>query len=51
MTDLTLIVRRSTEVGELIREIELAPADAPPLPALQAGAHIMVALPNGNIHG
>ncbi len=47
LTDLTLIVRRSTEVGELIREIELAPADGTALPGFQAGAHILLTLPSG----
>ncbi|WP_255435499.1 PDR/VanB family oxidoreductase [Paracoccus sp. S1E-3] len=47
MTDLTLIVRRSTEVGELIREIELTRIDNAPLPAFEAGAHILLTLPNG----
>ena len=47
LTDLTLIVRRSTEVGELIREIELTRPDNAPLPAFQAGAHILLTLPSG----
>ena len=47
LTDLTLIVRRSTEVGELIREIELTRPDNAPLPAFAAGAHILLTLPGG----
>ena len=47
LTDLKLIVRRATDVADLIREIELASADDAPLPAFQAGAHILIALPDG----
>nr|WP_235931198.1 PDR/VanB family oxidoreductase [Paracoccus xiamenensis] len=47
MTDLTLIVRRTDDVGELIREIELTRPDAAPLPAFEAGAHILLTLPGG----
>ncbi|MFD1795207.1 oxidoreductase [Paracoccus aurantiacus] len=47
MTDLTLIVRRAEDAGELIREIELGPSDDGTLPPFQAGAHIILALPDG----
>lgn len=47
LTDLTLIVRRTDEVGELIREIELVRPDGAPLPPFEAGAHIEVTLPEG----
>lgn len=47
LTDLTLIVRRTDQVGELIREIELVRPDGASLPPFEAGAHIEVTLPEG----
>lgn len=47
LTDLTLIVQRSTDIADLIREIHLTAADGAPLPPFEAGAHIMVTRPDG----
>ncbi|WP_225972746.1 PDR/VanB family oxidoreductase [Paracoccus jeotgali] len=47
MSDLELVVQRVGMAGDLIREIELAPAPGTTLPAFEPGAHIEIALPGG----
>lgn len=47
MTTLEMTVRSSAMVAELIRDIEMVPADGCALPPFDAGAHIEVTLPDG----
>ncbi len=47
MTTLEMTVRDSAMAAELIRSIEMVPADGGALPAFEAGAHVEVTLPDG----